>query len=70
MTTSGAVIRKLRIDRGLTVTSLAMKAGITKGTVSLLESDQRRPSIDMARKLAKALNTSPAPIAFPELMAS
>lgn len=67
MQTSGTVIAQLRVERGLTMTALAKAAGVTIAAVSLLESDQRRPSVDMARRLAKAMGASPVPIVFPEL---
>ena len=38
---------------------LAKKAGITEGMVSFILSGERRPSWDVAKKLAKATGTDP-----------
>ena len=38
---------------------LAKRAGITEGMVSFILSGERRPSIDVAEKLAEATGTDP-----------
>jgi XRE family transcriptional regulator, master regulator for biofilm formation len=54
-------IKKLRKASGLTQVELATKAGITQVYVSSLESGAREnPSLDILRRLAKALKTDVA----------
>ncbi len=38
---------------------LAKRAGITEGMISFILSGERRPSIDVAKKLAEATGTDP-----------
>jgi transcriptional regulator with XRE-family HTH domain len=43
----GPRLRRLRERRGLTLTALAAKTGISKSTLSRLESGQRKPSLEL-----------------------
>jgi transcriptional regulator with XRE-family HTH domain len=45
-------LRRLRDRRGLTLTALAAATGISKSTLSRLESGQRRPSLELLLPLA------------------
>jgi transcriptional regulator with XRE-family HTH domain len=49
----GPRLRRLRERRGLTLTALAAKTGISKSTLSRLESGQRKPSLELLLPLAK-----------------
>jgi transcriptional regulator with XRE-family HTH domain len=50
----GPRLRRLRERRGLTLTALAATTGISKSTLSRLESGQRRPSLELLLPLADA----------------
>lgn len=50
----GARLRRLRMQRNVTLTSLAEATGISKSTLSRLESGQRRPSLELLLPLAQA----------------
>lgn len=41
-------------------TQLAKKVGTSQSAISQMEGGERKPSFDMLRRLAKALNVSPA----------
>jgi transcriptional regulator with XRE-family HTH domain len=57
----GKRIKKLREARGLTQAELADKVGVTQVYISSLESGARKnPSLELLRKLAKALKTDVA----------
>ncbi len=43
----GPRLRRLRTQRGLTLTALAARTGISKSTLSRLESGQRRPTLEL-----------------------
>jgi transcriptional regulator with XRE-family HTH domain len=49
----GPRLRRLRERRGLTLTELAARTGISKSTLSRLESGQRKPSLELLLPLAK-----------------
>ena len=49
----GPRLRRLREQRGLTLTALAATTGISKSTLSRLESGQRRPSLELLLPLAR-----------------
>jgi transcriptional regulator with XRE-family HTH domain len=51
----GGRIRKLREAANLTQADLADKLGVTQAYIAMLESDAREPSLDVLRRLAKAL---------------
>ena len=50
----GPRLKRLRIRRGVTLTALAAKTGISKSTLSRLESGQRKPSLELLLPLAEA----------------
>ncbi|MEU6660001.1 XRE family transcriptional regulator [Streptomyces sp. NPDC046821] len=50
----GPRLRRLRDQRGLTLTALSDATGISKSTLSRLESGQRRPSLELLLPLAGA----------------
>lgn len=53
----GTRIRNLRIEKGMTLTELAEKAGIAKSYLSNIERDlQNNPTFEYINKVAKALN--------------
>jgi transcriptional regulator with XRE-family HTH domain len=49
----GPRLRRLRERRGVTLTALAAQTGISKSTLSRLESGQRKPSLELLLPLAK-----------------
>jgi transcriptional regulator with XRE-family HTH domain len=50
----GPRLRQVREHRGLTLTDLAARTGISKSTLSRLETGQRRPSLELLLPLAQA----------------
>jgi transcriptional regulator with XRE-family HTH domain len=50
----GPRLKRLRTRRGITLTALAAKTGISKSTLSRLESSQRKPSLELLLPLAEA----------------
>ncbi|MER5730952.1 helix-turn-helix domain-containing protein [Streptomyces sp. NPDC002138] len=50
----GPRLKRLRARRGLTLAALAEETGISKSTLSRLESGQRRPSLELLLPLADA----------------
>ena len=50
----GPRLRRLRERRGVTLTALAARTGISKSTLSRLESGQRKPSLELLLPLAEA----------------
>ena len=51
----GAVLRKLRLERGLTQESLAHLAGTDAANISRMELDRQSPSLQMLYGLSRAL---------------
>jgi transcriptional regulator with XRE-family HTH domain len=51
-------IKHIRIDRGVSQSFLAEKAGISNNTLSRIELDKVQPSIDTLIKIADALNVT------------
>ena len=49
----GPRLRQLRAHRGMTLTDVAARTGISKSTLSRLESGQRRPSLELLLPLTK-----------------
>ena len=49
----GPRLRRVREQRGLTLTEAALEAGISKSTLSRLETGQRRPSLELLLPLAQ-----------------
>lgn len=56
----GIVLRRLRIDAGLTQEQLGFEADLRRTYVSLLELGQQQPSLTTIFKFASALNISAA----------
>jgi transcriptional regulator with XRE-family HTH domain len=50
----GPRLKRLRTRRGITLTALAADTGISKSTLSRLESGQRKPSLELLLPLADA----------------
>ena len=50
----GPRLRRVRKERGVTLTDLAERTGISKSTLSRLENGQRRPSLELLLPLAQA----------------
>lgn len=50
----GPRLRRLRQQRGVTLTALAASTGISKSTLSRLENGQRRPTLELLLLLAQA----------------
>jgi transcriptional regulator with XRE-family HTH domain len=53
-----SVIRTLRLKRGLTAEQLAEKAGLTRVTVTKIESGEGNPTLDTIRALSSVFNLS------------
>ena len=52
----GAVLRKLRVEKGLSQEALASRLDmVSNGYISRLESGQKNPTLEMVFKLAEAL---------------
>ncbi|MFZ5632564.1 MAG: helix-turn-helix domain-containing protein [Bacillota bacterium] len=56
----GGRLRKVRVDRGITIMALAEKAGISPGLISQIENGQTTPHLETLESIARVLNTSPA----------
>ena len=50
----GPRLKRLRTERGITLTALAEATGISKSTLSRLEAGQRRPSLELLLPIAQA----------------
>lgn len=50
----GPRLRRLRTERGVTLAELAAATGISKSTLSRLESGQRKPSLELLLPIARA----------------
>ncbi|NLI69666.1 MAG: helix-turn-helix transcriptional regulator [Firmicutes bacterium] len=51
-------IRKLRKELGLRQEDLARKTGVTRQTINAIENDKYNPTLVLAMKLARLLDTS------------
>ena len=56
----GIVLRRQRIERGLSQEALALEAGIQRNYVSLIELGKNQPTVTTIFKLAGALSIKPA----------
>lgn len=65
-----AVVRRLRITRGYSVTALAREAKCSKSTVSAIERGERGPSPELLGKLAAALDVEPDTLLAPAAAAA
>ena len=48
-------MREARLKKGLTLKQLADKVNVSESFCSLIETGERRPSVETAKKLAKVL---------------
>ncbi|MBD8791501.1 helix-turn-helix transcriptional regulator [Pseudomonas syringae] len=53
----GAAIRKVRLEKGLTLEAVALESGTYAGNLSKIERSQQLPSLDLLHKLSHALGT-------------
>lgn len=51
----GAIIRKIRLERGLTLEQVAFDADTYAGNLSKIERGQHQPSLELLHKIAQAL---------------
>jgi transcriptional regulator with XRE-family HTH domain len=59
----GRAVRQLREKRGFTQEALAHEAGVTTGTLSMIERGHSNPAWGTARRIAEALGVSLAELA-------
>ena len=59
---TGAVLRKLRQDAGLSQEELAARAELSRSTIDKCERRERLPSLEILIKLANGLNTKASEI--------
>ncbi|TPI10320.1 helix-turn-helix transcriptional regulator [Mesorhizobium sp. B4-1-3] len=55
----GANVRRVRLKRGMTLESLATEAGLAYSYMGGIERGQKNPSLDVAERIAKALECDP-----------
>lgn len=58
----GEEIRKARLKAGLTQEELAFKAGVSRQYVSLLELNEKSPTVDLLFRVCRAMGASPGKI--------
>ena len=58
-------MRILRDRENMTGTKLAHKVGVTPSTIYAVEAGQKNPSVRLAYRIAKALNSSIEEVFFP-----
>ena len=51
----GDIIRRFRLEQGLSIRQLAEQIGVTDSYISLLETSGQDPSLSVLRKLSQAL---------------
>lgn len=56
----GQVLKKIRIDQGLSQEQLAFESGYHRTYISLLERGQKNPSLKTIFQLAKTLKINPS----------
>jgi len=54
----GENLKKIRLEKDMSQTDLALKIGADKGYVSLLENGKKNPTLATFEKIAKALGVS------------
>ncbi|WP_206074440.1 helix-turn-helix domain-containing protein [Antribacter gilvus] len=52
--TTGELITRLRLSRGLSMSTLARNAGVPTSTISRIETGRMQPSLAMLRRIAAA----------------
>ena len=52
-------LKRIRAQRGISQETLALKAGVERAYIGLLERKKNSPTIDMLEKLAKVLKVKP-----------
>lgn len=62
---TGDIIRRFRLEQGLTLRQLAEQTGVTDSYLSLLETNGEEPSLSVLRKLAKVFGR-PVTVFFEE----
>ncbi|MGX5804865.1 helix-turn-helix domain-containing protein [Bradyrhizobium sp. Arg314] len=55
----GANVRRVRQERGMTLESLATEAGLAYSYMGGIERGQKNPSLNVAERIAKALESDP-----------
>jgi transcriptional regulator with XRE-family HTH domain len=60
--TIGGELRKARLTAGITQEELAFKAEISRNYVSLLELDEKSPTVHVLLRICKALGTKASKI--------
>lgn len=58
----GHILRRLRMQRGLSQESLAYKSGLSRGFVASIELGKRKPTIVSLLRLAHGLEMRPSQI--------
>ncbi len=56
----GQIVREHRLAASLSQEDLAARAGLHRTFISMIERGERRPSLDVVRKLARGLETTAA----------
>lgn len=62
---NGSAVRALRKAIGIKQVDLALRANVTSGTLSRIESGSRQPSPSVTRKLADGLGVAMEAITYP-----
>jgi transcriptional regulator with XRE-family HTH domain len=62
---SGAALRQLRKERGLSVTAFAVLIGRSGCTVTLYEAGNQQPSVTVLSRMAAALGCRPGDLCAP-----
>ena len=65
----GDMLRRARVEAGLTQQDVCKASGVTEAEISLIENGKRNPSVDSYERLANAcgmrIDLVPRPIQFP-----
>ncbi|RUW85452.1 helix-turn-helix transcriptional regulator [Mesorhizobium sp. M1E.F.Ca.ET.063.01.1.1] len=56
----GANVRRVRKDRGMTLETLATEAGLAYSYMGGIERGQKNPSLNVAERIARVLESDPA----------
>ena len=63
---NGQRLRRLRVERALTLRALAERSGVSYDTINKLELGQRPARLSTIRKLAEALSVEPKELMMEE----